>query len=83
MWKGSIDLLRLESTFGEFVEGLDRANAGSFPLTLKESQPELMPFSPLKCLEFCEHKKHRMTRLAKSLMPPLDPPLDASASTVL
>jgi len=26
----------LESTFGEFVEGLDRASAGSFPMTLKD-----------------------------------------------
>lgn len=26
----------LESTFGEFVEGLDRANAASFPMTLKD-----------------------------------------------
>ncbi|CAJ1434544.1 unnamed protein product [Effrenium voratum] len=28
--------LRLHSTFGEFVEGLDRADASSFPLTLKD-----------------------------------------------
>lgn len=27
--------LRLESTFGEFVEGLNRQSAASFPLTLK------------------------------------------------
>ncbi len=27
---------RLESTFGEFVEGLDKANAASFPLKLKD-----------------------------------------------